>query len=70
MTKEDNLEDFLEVFKRTDIAGQCSCKTWVLRLGTLLVGEALAVHCTCLEKQDYEHVKQAIISHLEKKPSN
>ncbi|KYO33590.1 hypothetical protein Y1Q_0008753 [Alligator mississippiensis] len=70
MTKEDDVEAYLEAFEQAAMVAKWDPGCWAAKLGPLLIGLAQAAYrgLNRLEAQDYSRVKAAILYRLEISP--
>ncbi|KYO42352.1 hypothetical protein Y1Q_0022208 [Alligator mississippiensis] len=67
MMADDDPKAVLESFKWAVVAGGLDKSRWAVKLGVRLVGPAQAAcrEWSCLAAQDYDHVKEQILYHLD-----
>ncbi|KYO44688.1 hypothetical protein Y1Q_0016810 [Alligator mississippiensis] len=72
MTKDDDLEAYIEAFERTAIQTRLDRSQWGHQLGALVIDKAQAAYRALSreEAQDYEAVKAAILYQLEISPES
>ncbi|KYO17363.1 hypothetical protein Y1Q_0019995 [Alligator mississippiensis] len=72
MTKDDDLEAYIEAFERHALMTGLDQGYWESQLGALVVGKAQATYWALSREdaQDYELVKQAILYRLEINPEH
>ncbi|KYO30307.1 hypothetical protein Y1Q_0022502 [Alligator mississippiensis] len=72
MTKDDDLEAYIEVFEQHALMTRLNKRYWASQLGALVVGKAQATYQALSrdDAQDYEHVKDAILYRLEINPEH
>ncbi|KYO31956.1 hypothetical protein Y1Q_0012184 [Alligator mississippiensis] len=70
MTKEDDVEAYLEAFEQATTVAKWDPGNWAAKLGSLLIGLAQVAYngLSQLEAQDYSRVKAAILYRLEISP--
>ncbi|KYO41122.1 hypothetical protein Y1Q_0022533 [Alligator mississippiensis] len=64
MTKDDDLEAYIEAFEQHALATGLDKRYWASQLGALVVGKAQAAYWALSRDDalDYEHVKEAILA--------
>ncbi|KYO33502.1 hypothetical protein Y1Q_0008690 [Alligator mississippiensis] len=67
MTKEDDVEAYLEAFEQAATVAKWDPGSWAAKLGPLLIGPAQAAYRALnrIEARDYSKVKTAILYRLE-----
>ncbi|KYO24464.1 hypothetical protein Y1Q_0002082 [Alligator mississippiensis] len=72
MTKDDDPEAYIEAFEWHALMTRLDKRYWASQLGALVVGKAQAAYRALSRDDalDYEHVKEAILYHLEINPKH